>query len=92
MAVYDSTWPTQGADNLIRVRSIIIFGMSIEQFEYWSLTLGVAGLIIFMVLIIWRMARDSRAGRLGYAILFLVLGLGIFAFAAKSLVMEFLAP
>lgn len=66
--------------------------MTVEQFEYWSLTVGIGGLILWMMFIIWRMAKDSRAGRLGYVILFLVLGLGVFAFAAKSLVMEFLAP
>lgn len=64
--------------------------MTVEQFEYWSLTVGIGGLILWMMFIIWRMAKDSRAGRLGYAILFLVLGLGVFAFVAKSVVVEFL--
>lgn len=64
--------------------------MTVEQFEYWSLIVGIGGLILWMMFIIWRMAKDSRAGRLGYAILFLVLGLGVFAFIAKSVVMELL--
>lgn len=64
--------------------------MTLEQFEYWSLAVGIGGLILWMMFIIWRMAKDSRAGRWGYFILFLVLGLGVLAFVAKSVVVELL--
>ncbi len=64
--------------------------MSIEQFEYWSLTLGVAGLIGWMLLIIWKMGHESKAGRFGYLVLFIALGLGLVAFIAKTILVELL--
>jgi hypothetical protein len=63
--------------------------MSIEQFESWSLTIGIGGLIAWMLAIIWKMGKDSQAGRFGYFILFLALGLGFVGFLAKTLLVEF---
>ena len=40
--------------------------MSIEQFESWSLTLGISGLILWMLLIIWKMGKESQAGKFGF--------------------------
>ncbi len=64
--------------------------MSIEQFESWSLTLGVGGLIAWMLLIIWKMGRESKAGKWGYFVLFLALGLGFIGFLAKTILVELL--
>jgi len=64
--------------------------MSIEQFESWSLLLGVSGLIIWMLLIIWKMGQESKAGRFGYIILFIALGLGLVGFIAKTILVELL--
>jgi hypothetical protein len=64
--------------------------MSIEQFESWSLTIGIGGLIGWMLLIIWKMGRESKAGKFGYFVLFLALGLGFVGFIAKTVLVEFL--
>ncbi len=60
--------------------------MNIEQFEAFSLFLGVGGLILYMIFIMYRLAEESGAGRFGTLIIFLSLGLGIAGFAAKSLI------
>jgi hypothetical protein len=66
--------------------------MTIEQFESWSLTIGVSGLILWMLLIIWKMGHESKAGKFGYFILFLALGLGLLGFIAKTILVRFLEP
>ncbi|MEF9672932.1 DUF2788 domain-containing protein [Pseudomonas sp. MWU13-2100] len=55
-------------------------------FEEWMMTSLVSILIIFMGFIVWDLAKKSKAGRFGTFILFFVLGLGIFAFVVKSVV------
>jgi hypothetical protein len=64
--------------------------MSIEQFESWSLFLGISGLIVWMLLIIWKMGRESQAGKYGFFVLFLALGLGFVGFLAKTILVEVL--
>ncbi len=64
--------------------------MTIEQFESWSLTIGITGLILWMLFVIWKMGQESRAGRFGYFVLFLALGLGLVGFIAKTVLVEFL--
>ena len=60
--------------------------MSIEQFEDISLTLGIGGLVLYMVYIMYKLAQESGAGRFGTIMIFLTLGLGIIGFAAKSVI------
>lgn len=60
--------------------------MTIEQFESLSLTLGTTGLMLYMTYIIYRLAKESGAGKFGYAVLFLALGLGMFGFIAKYVI------
>lgn len=62
--------------------------MEPEQFEALMMYVLVGGLMAFMAFIIWDLAKKSKAGRLGTAILFLGLGLGLclFAFAAKPII------
>jgi hypothetical protein len=62
--------------------------MTIEQFESWSLTVGISGLILWMLLIIWKMGKESKAGKFGYFILFFALGLGFIGFIAKTILVE----
>lgn len=64
--------------------------MTLEQFESWSLTVGISVLIGWMLLIIWKMGKESRAGKFGYVVLFIVLGLGLVGFLAKTVLVEFL--
>ena len=60
--------------------------MNIEQFESVSLTLGVSGLVLYMIYIMYKLAQESGAGRFGTIMIFLTLGLGIVGFAAKSVI------
>jgi len=60
--------------------------MNIEQFESVSLTLGVSGLVLYMIYIMYKLAQESGAGRFGTLMIFLTLGLGIVGFAAKSVI------
>jgi len=61
-----------------------------QQFEHWSLILCVGGLILYMLYIIYRLAKDSDAPRFGYFALFVSLGLGIFGFVAKAFLEQIL--
>lgn len=63
--------------------------MDIETFEYWSLIIGVGGLILFMTFIMWDLAKESKAGRFGTFILFAALGMGLLGFAIKTVLVEF---
>jgi hypothetical protein len=60
--------------------------MTVEQFEAVSLNLGVGGLVLYMLFIMYRLAHESNAGRFGSLVIFLSLGLGIVGFAAKSVI------
>ena len=46
--------------------------------------------MLYMVFIIYRLGKESGAGKFGYAVLFLALGLGMFGFIAKYVLVEFL--
>lgn len=43
-----------------------------------------------MLLIIWKMGLESKAGKYGYFILFLALGLGFVGFIAKTILVKLL--
>jgi hypothetical protein len=43
-----------------------------------------------MLLIIWKMGRESQAGKYGYFVLFIALGLGFVGFIAKTVLVELL--
>ena len=63
-----------------------VFGMTEAQIAYFGLTWGIGAFIALMLFIIWKLARDSKAGRLGTFILFFVLSFGIFGFLMKQLI------
>lgn len=50
----------------------------------YGVTLGVGALILFMVFIVWDLARRSKAGVFGAMILYLALALGILGFVIKT--------
>jgi len=64
--------------------------MTIEQFEEWSLIIGLGGLVLFMVFIVWNLGRESKAGKFGMAVLFLALALGLLGFVIKLVLVEML--
>ncbi len=57
-----------------------------QTFETWATPLMIGGLILFMGFIIWDLARQSRAGRFGSVMLFMVLGAGLLAFVIKVVI------
>ena len=62
--------------------------MSVEQFESISLTVLITALICYMGYIVWDLAKRSKAGRFGTAILFFALGLGVAGFVIKTVIVE----
>ena len=67
-----------------------MFGFSEEEIAQFGLTFGVSAFMLYMVFIIWRLARDSKAGRLGTFVLFLALGFGMLGFVAKAIIKAFI--
>ncbi len=63
-----------------------LFGLTEEQITDLGMTWGVGGFIALMLVIIWKLARESKAGRFGTFILFFVLAFGILGFVAKSVI------
>jgi hypothetical protein len=67
-----------------------VYGFTEEQIAEFGLTFGLSGFILFMLFIIWDLARKSRAGRLGTFVLFFVLAFGMFGFVAKTIIAKLL--
>lgn len=63
-----------------------MFGLNEEQIAQLGLTIGVGGFILYMVFIIFQLARESKAGKFGTFMLFLVLGFGMLGFLAKNVI------
>jgi hypothetical protein len=63
-----------------------MFGLSEERIAEIGLTWGLGGFVVFMLFIIWDLARKSKAGKLGTFVLFFVLAFGIFGFVMKSII------
>jgi hypothetical protein len=63
-----------------------MLGFSEEQIANFGLTFGVSAFMVYMAFIIWRLARDSKAGRFGTFVLFLALGFGLLGFVAKGII------
>jgi hypothetical protein len=68
----------------------MLFGYSEEQVAWFGLSFGIGAFMLYMVFIIFQLARESKAGRFGAFVLFLALGFGLVGFAAKGLVKYFL--
>lgn len=67
-----------------------MFGYSEEQISQFFVTWGVGGFILFMLFIIWDIARRSKAGRFGTFVLFFVLAFGMLGFIAKTIIQTLL--
>ena len=63
-----------------------MFGLTEQQISQFGLTWGLGLMIAFMLFIIWDLAKQSRAGRLGTFVLFFVLAFGMLGFVAKSVI------
>ena len=63
--------------------------MSEAEFSDWAMKICLTGLVIFLGFIVWNLGKESKAGKFGIAILFLVLGLGVFGFIFKEVLIKF---
>ncbi len=52
----------------------------------WGVTLGVGALILFMIFIVWDLAKRSDAGKFGTLILYIGLAMGIVGFLIKVII------
>ena len=52
----------------------------------YGVTLGVGALILFMLFIVWDLARRSNAGRFGTMILYIGLAMGVAGFVIKVII------
>jgi hypothetical protein len=64
----------------------MMFNLTEEQIANFGLTFGVSAFMLYMVFIIFQLARESKAGRFGTFVLFLALGVGLIGFVAKGLI------
>ena len=64
--------------------------MTEAQFAEFGLTFGVTGFILYMLFIIYQLARESKAGKFGTFVLFLVLSFGMVGFIAKQVIIFFM--
>lgn len=67
-----------------------MFGYSEEQIAWFGMTFGIAAFMLYMVFIIFQLARESKAGRFGTFILLVGLGFGLVGFVAKLVIKWFL--
>lgn len=67
---------------------VLIFGLTIAEFEDISLKVCFTALIVYMLFIIGNLARESKAGKYGTLWMFLALGLGVVGFIAKGFIQK----
>ena len=67
-----------------------ILGFTEAQIAEFGVTFGVGAFIAYMLFIIWSLAKQSKAGRLGTFVLFFVLAFGMIGFIAKSIIAKLL--
>jgi hypothetical protein len=67
-----------------------ILGFTEAQIAEFGVTFGVGAFIAYMLFIIWNLARQSRAGKLGTFVLFFVLSFGMIGFVAKTIIAKLL--
>ena len=67
-----------------------ILGFTESQIAEFGVTFGVGAFIAYMLFIIWNLAKQSKAGRLGTFVLFFVLSFGMLGFVAKTIIAKLL--
>jgi hypothetical protein len=68
-----------------------VMGFTEDQIATFGLTVGVTAFMLYMLFIVWKLAQDSKAGRFGTFVIFLVLALGMVGFVAKGIIQWMLA-
>lgn len=67
---------------------VLIFGLTIAEFEDISLKVCFTALIVYMLFIIGNLAKESKAGKYGAMWMFVGLGLGFIGFIAKAIIQK----
>lgn len=67
-----------------------VFGFTEEQITEFGMTFGIGAFMLYMLFIIFDLARKSKAGKLGTFVLFFVLAFGMIGFVAKSIIARLL--
>jgi hypothetical protein len=63
-----------------------LFGYTEGHHAQFGLTFGVGAFILYMLFIVFNLARESKAGKFGTFVLFMVLSFGMLGFLAKNLI------
>ena len=63
-----------------------MFGLTEAEIARFGMTFRLGGFMLFMLVIIWDLARQSKAGKLGTFVLFFVLAFGMLGFVAKQII------
>jgi hypothetical protein len=63
-----------------------LLGYTEGQIAQFGLTFGVGAFILYMLFIVLNLALESKAGKFGTFILFLVLSFGMLGFLAKNII------
>lgn len=63
-----------------------LWGFTEAQIAQFGMTVGISAFILYMLFIVFNLARESKAGRFGTFVLFMVLSFGMLGFLAKSLI------
>lgn len=63
-----------------------VFGYTESQIAQFGLTFGVGAFILYMLFIVLNLALESKAGKFGTFILFLVLSFGMLGFVSKNVI------
>jgi hypothetical protein len=67
-----------------------LWGFSEGDIAQFGLTVGVGAFIAYMLFIVYSLAKESKAGKFGTFVLFLVLSFGMLGFVAKQFIKWFL--
>ena len=67
-----------------------LFGYTEGQIAQFGLTFGVGAFILYMLFIVFNLARESKAGKFGTFVIFLGLAFGMVGFVAKYFIQWYL--
>lgn len=68
----------------------MLFGFTEKQIAAFGMSFGMAAFMLYMLFIIAKLAKDSKAGKTGTLVLFFVLAFGMLGFVAKAMIQKFL--
>ena len=63
-----------------------MFGLTEQQVAAFGMSFGLGAFLLYMLFVVFRLARDSDAGRFGTVVLFVVLAFGMLGFVAKAVI------